>query len=84
MYGLCCRYQGKTVRIREHNGREHVGRIARVSPNRVYIEPVGGRGRLGGYGYGFDGRGYGYGYGFGYGIALGAIAGIALAGLFFW
>jgi hypothetical protein len=91
MYGLCCRYEGKVVRINEHGGRVHMGRITRVSPNRVYIQPMGPRGGLGGYGYGFGGYGGyggfggygGYGYG-GYGIALGAIAGIALAGLFFW
>jgi hypothetical protein len=86
MYGLCCRYQGKMVRIHEHGGRQHVGRITSVSRNRVYIEPVGPRG---GFGYGFGGYGgYGGGYGYGgyggYGVALGAIAGIALAGLFFW
>ncbi|MBM6618148.1 hypothetical protein [Bacillus suaedaesalsae] len=79
MYGLCCQYQGKVVRIREHNGREHIGRITRVSPNRVYIESNGPRG---GFGYGFYGGGYYRGYG--YSLALGAIAGIALAGLFFW
>ncbi|KAA0546727.1 hypothetical protein FZW96_15450 [Bacillus sp. BGMRC 2118] len=80
MYGLCCKYQGKVVRIREHNGREHIGRISRVSPNRVFIEPTGPRG---GFGYGFYGGGYYRGYG-AYSLALGAIAGIALAGLFFW
>lgn len=79
IYGLCCRYQGKVVRIREHNGREHVGRITRVSPNRVYIEPYGQRG---GFGYGYFG-GY-YGSGYGYSIALSFIAGVALGGLFFW
>ncbi|MFZ3589595.1 hypothetical protein ACOI1C_09990 [Bacillus sp. DJP31] len=95
MYGMCCRYQGKTVRINEHNGRNHVGLITRVSRDRVFIEPASQRGGLGGYGYGFYGGRYGgygggyggryggYGYG-GYGVALGAIAGIALAGLFFW
>lgn len=82
IYGLCCRYQGKVVKITERCGRTHIGKITRVTPNRVYIEPVGGRG-LGGYGYGFYGY-PGYGYGFGFSLALGAIVGIALAGLFFW
>ncbi|KKI88666.1 hypothetical protein WQ54_29550 [Bacillus sp. SA1-12] len=80
-YGLCCRYNGKVVRIHERNGRVHVGRICRVTPNKVFIEPMRQRS---GYGLGFYG-GYGYGgYGYPYGIGLGFITGIALAGLFFW
>ncbi|WP_246938510.1 hypothetical protein [Bacillus pinisoli] len=84
IYGLCCRYQGKVVKINEHNGRVHYGRITRVSRNNVYLEPIGSRGGLGGYGYWGYGYGYGYGYGGGYRVALGVIAGVALAGLFFW
>ncbi len=84
MYGLCCQYHGKIVKISDRSGRIHIGRITRVSTNRVYIEPIGSAGGLGGFGYGYYG-GYGYRrYGVGYAIALGAIAGIALAGLFFW
>ncbi|WP_456275800.1 hypothetical protein [Bacillus sp. AK128] len=82
MYGLCCRYQGKLVRINEHGGRVHVGRIQRVTRTHVFIEPVGTRGGLG-YGYWGGYGGYGYG-GYGYSLALGAIAGLALAGAFFW
>lgn len=76
-YDLCCRYQGKVVRINDTRGRMHVGRINRVTRNKVYIEPMTQRG---GYSFGY----YGYGYGYPYGIGLGFIAGIALAGLFFW
>ncbi|RSK27268.1 hypothetical protein EJF36_10460 [Bacillus sp. HMF5848] len=78
MYELCCKYHGKVVRIEDRNGRVHVGRITRVSREKVYIQPTGAGRNLGGYGFG-----WGWGWG-GYGIALGAIAGIALAGLFFW
>ncbi|KIL45378.1 hypothetical protein [Jeotgalibacillus soli] len=80
VYNLCCRYQGKVVRIQDRNGRVHVGEITRVSRDRVWIRPVRNQG---GYGYGWYGYGYGYG-GFGYGIALGAITGIALAAALFW
>jgi hypothetical protein len=81
-YDVCCRYRGRVVRINDKFGNIHVGRITRVTPNKVYIAPVRGGGRnLGGFGLGF----YGYpGWGWGFGIALAAIAGIALAGLFFW
>ncbi|MFD1735488.1 hypothetical protein ACFSCX_02825 [Bacillus salitolerans] len=81
IYGLCCRYQGKVVRINDRNGRVHVGRITRVTRSHVYITPA-GRPGAGGYGYGFYGAGYGWGAG--YGLALGVITGIALAGLFWW
>ncbi|MBM7659683.1 hypothetical protein JOC85_000450 [Bacillus mesophilus] len=81
IYGLCCRYQGKVVKIREHTGRVHVGKITRVTKTHVYIQPAGGG--LGGLGYGFYG-GWGWRPGVGYGLALGAITGLALAGLFFW
>jgi hypothetical protein len=78
-YHLCCRYNGKVVRINDRNGRVHVGRIHRVTPHKVYIEPTIGRG-----GYGFGYYGYGYGFGAPYGIALGFITGVALGGLLFW
>lgn len=81
MYGLCCRYNGKVVKINERNGRVHHGRITRVSRSHVYIQPVGGRGPGG---LGYWGWGPGWGWGAGYGVALGAITGIALAGLFLW
>lgn len=81
MYNMCCQYQGKRVRITDTEGKMHVGTITRVDRRRVWLMPDGG---MGGGGYGF-GWGWGYGGGgFGYGIALGAIAGIALAGAFFW
>lgn len=38
-YDLCCRYQGQVVQIREQSGREHIGRITRISDNRVWIDP---------------------------------------------
>ena len=78
LYNTCCQYHGKRVRIREKCGKMHVGTITRVDRGMVWIMPD--RGMGGGYGFGW---GYGGG-GFGYGIALGAIAGIALAGAFFW
>jgi hypothetical protein len=83
IYGLCCRHHGKIVRISCRDGRVHVGRISRVTPNRVYIDPIGPN--IGGYGYGYGGYGYGFRRrGFGVGIALGVITGVALSGLFFW
>ncbi|HZH62982.1 MAG TPA: hypothetical protein VEY70_26230 [Metabacillus sp.] len=77
-YNLCCRYYGKDVRITDRTGRVHLGRICRVTPNKVYIEP---RIQRGGFGYGFYGP---YGYGPAYGIGLGFITGIVLGGLLFW
>ena len=78
VYQLCCRHIGKRVCITEKNGRKHVGTITRVDRDRVWIMPTGG---LGGFGLGYWGWG---GSGLGVGIAIGAIAGIALAGAFFW
>ncbi len=79
-YDLCCRYNGKVVRITDRSGRTHVGRICRVTPNKVFIEPRIQRG-----GFGFYGPyGYGWGYGPAYGIGLGFITGIVLGGLLFW
>ena len=79
LYNQCCRFNGQRVRITCHDGRVHVGAITRVNRNMVWIRPDE---NLGGYGLGFFG-GYGES-GFGFGIALGAIAGIALASAFFW
>jgi len=76
MYNLCKQYHMKMVYITDKQGKRHVGRITNVDRRMVYIQPRGG---FGGYGFGYWGGG-----GFGYGIALGAIAGIALAGAFFW
>jgi hypothetical protein len=77
-YQLCCRYQGRVVRINDRFGKIHHGRIVRVSNSKVYIQPLL---RRPGFGYGY----YGYGgYGAAYGVALGAIVGVALAAAFFW
>ena len=65
------------MRITDKQGKVHVGRITNVDQNMVWIRP---ENNFGGYGFGF----WGFGPGLGYGIALGAIAGIALAGAFFW
>lgn len=78
-YQLCCRHHGKVATITDRYGRRYVGRISRVDRQFVYLQPS-GRG-LGGFGYGW---GWGWGPGFGYRVALGAIAGIAIAGLVFW
>ena len=82
MYNLCKQHHNKMVCITDKHGNRHIGRITHVDRRMVYIQPRGG---FGGYGFGYWG-GYGGwgGRGFGYGIALGAIAGIALAGAFFW
>jgi hypothetical protein len=37
---LCNRYMGKVVRIHDKSGREHVGRITKVTNEKVWIEPV--------------------------------------------
>ncbi|WP_047981116.1 hypothetical protein [Ornithinibacillus contaminans] len=81
-YNMCCRYKGRAVQIRTHDGRMHRGVIRHVSNNRVYLHPIDATRNLGGFSYPF---GYGYGYGgFGAGIALGAIATLALIPFFFW
>ncbi|MFC7686052.1 hypothetical protein [Ureibacillus sp. GCM10028918] len=77
-YDLCCRHIGKRVHITEKCGRRHVGTITRVDRDMVWIMPSRG---FGGFGLGFWGFGGG---GLGIGIAIGAIAGIALAGAFRW
>ncbi|QCR34097.1 hypothetical protein [Lysinibacillus sp. SGAir0095] len=77
-YDLCCRHMGKRVCITEKCGRKHYGTITRVDRDMVWIMPNRG---FGGFGLGFWGFGGG---GLGIGIAIGAIAGIALAGAFRW
>ncbi|RKQ29663.1 hypothetical protein [Oceanobacillus halophilus] len=78
-YDLCNRHRGKAVEITTRDGRKHRGIIRNVDQRRVFIQPLGGGRRIGGFGYGFYGYGpYGYRPGFGYGVALGAIATLAL------
>lgn len=75
-YELCCKYQGKRVRITDNQGNIHRGHITKVDNRMVWLMP-----ETAGYGLGF------WGFrapGFGYGIALGAITGIALASIFLW
>lgn len=81
-YNLCCQYNGQVVRISDRFGRQHVGRITNVTRQRVFIQPLGGRGR-GGFGMGYYG-GYGPGYGYPYGIGLAFVTGVVLGGLLFW
>ncbi|WLV25588.1 hypothetical protein QR721_05110 [Aciduricibacillus chroicocephali] len=87
-YQLCNRHKGKPVVIREKGGKVHRGIIERVDRNYVYLRPVNAGRGIGGFGSGYYyGPGYGYGYGYGYGwgrVALGAIAGFALATALFW
>lgn len=80
-HALCQKYRGRAVEIRTRDGRIHRGIIHRVSSNRVYLQPLGRPGNLGGFSYGYYG---GYGYGWGWGLALGSIAALALLPLFFW
>lgn len=81
-YEMCCKYQGKRVRITDKRNNVHVGRITKVDNRMVWLLPDNFDGHGLGWGYGY---GYGYGgSGFGIGIAIGAIAGIALASLFLW
>lgn len=81
-YRICNQNVGKVARITDRRGRVHVGRIVRVTPQKVFISPMIRRGAPG-YGYGWWG-GWGWGWGAAYGIGLGLITGIALGGLFFW
>lgn len=77
-FNVCRNGIGRPVEIRCHNGRVHRGIIERVSPNRVYLRPIGRRPNYGGYGYVGYGYGYGYGgWGFGWGVAIGTIAALA-------
>ncbi|MDA1475032.1 hypothetical protein [Bacillus changyiensis] len=79
-YRMCHQNIGKVARIRDKRGRDHVGKIVRVSPNTVYIAPP--RRGPGGFGYGFYGGWWGWGPA--YGVGLGLIAGIAIGSLFWW
>lgn len=88
-YNQCSRGVGRCVRIRTHSGEVHTGIIERVTPNKVYIRPIGGnRPGYGGLGYGFRrgyGPGWGWGWGFGaaaFGVSLGLIAALAFIPFF--
>lgn len=88
-YNQCSRGVGRCVRIRTHSGVVHTGIIERVTPNKVYIRPIGGNRRgYGGLGYGFRrgyGPGWGWGWGFGaaaFGVSLGLIAALAFIPFF--
>lgn len=86
-YHQCSRGVGRCVRIRTHSGEIHTGVIERVSPNKVYIRPIGGNRRnYGGFGYGYR-RGYRPGWGWGWGaaavgVSLGLIAALAFIPFF--
>ena len=77
-YNICCQHHGKRVRITCKDGRVHVGHITRVDDRMVWIRPDHHGGYSWGWGWGWGGPGLGYG------IALGTIAGVALAGAFLW
>lgn len=84
---MCHRGVGRPVVIHTVDGRVHRGIIHRVSRNKVFLRPMGGRGprNYGGFGYPYGPYGYGgwgFGWGLGVGIAFGAIA--ALAFTAFW
>ncbi|MCM3617249.1 hypothetical protein M3936_06645 [Sutcliffiella horikoshii] len=82
-YNQCCRYQGQMVTVRCRGGVSHHGRIVRVSPSHVYIQPT-GRNRFGGFGMGFWGGYYG-GYGYNpVAVPLAFVTGVVLGGLLFW
>ncbi|MEK4564395.1 hypothetical protein MKX54_06965 [Alkalihalobacillus sp. FSL R5-0424] len=83
LYQQCCSYKGRYVNIQHKNGQSYYGRIVDVDDKHVYVD-MGRNG--GGRGFGYNG---GYGYYGGYGsnvvpFAFGAIAGLALAGAFFF
>jgi hypothetical protein len=78
-YDMCNRGIGRCVQITTRDGRVHRGFIDRVTPNRVFLRPIGRNRNYGGYGYG----GWGWGFGFAAGIAIGAITAIAFIP-FFW
>lgn len=83
-YQVCNRGIGRAVQIRMRDGSVHRGVIERVSPDRVYLRPLGRTPSFGGFSYGYyGGRRWGWGWGFGAGIALGAIASLAFIP-FFW
>ncbi|MGE7664635.1 hypothetical protein ACQKMN_02860 [Ureibacillus composti] len=76
VYDLCCSFKGKRVCITDRNGRKHVGHITRIERDIVWIMPDRD---CGGYGVGYFRRDR-----FGVGIAIGFIAGVVLAPLFFF
>ena len=80
-YNLCQRYHGQNVTLSCRDGSRYSGRIVRVTPRTVYIQPTGGR-SFGGFGYGYYGGFYG-----GYspiGIPLAFVTGLVLGGLLLW
>jgi hypothetical protein len=86
-YRLCCRHYGKPARIIDRAGRRHFGRIVKVTPTHVHIQPS--RRRIAGFGYGYyrPWGGYGgyggYGYGYNtYAVPLSFIAGLIVGGIF--
>ena len=84
-YHICNRGIGRAVEIRTIHGAVHRGIIDRVTPDRVFLRPLGGHPRgIGGYGYGGYGYPWGWGFGFAAGIAFGAIATLAFIPFFFW
>lgn len=83
-YDLCCRYQGQVVQIREQSGREHLGRITRVTNDRVWIDPNYDYFPVNDYHFRNIGYSNYYRNNFGYPIAIGFISGIILASLFFF
>ncbi|RFU62530.1 hypothetical protein D0466_14880 [Peribacillus glennii] len=80
---MCHRGVGRCVRLTMKDGSVHRGIIDRVTPNRVYLRPIGGGRNFGGHGFGW---GWGWGWGAGAaaaGFAIGAIAALAFIP-FFW
>lgn len=74
---MCMKNRGRAVEIRTRDGGVHQGVIDRMDENCVYLRPLRGADRLGGFGYGL--------IGFGFGIAFGAIASLAfLPGFYYW
>ena len=60
-YDLCCQHKGKIVQIKEKCGNVHIGRIAHVDQENVWLE----RTNTGsGFGYGHGGHGYYGQYGY--------------------
>jgi hypothetical protein len=88
-YNQCSKGIGRCVRIRTHTGDVHTGIIERVTPNKVYIRPLGRERRnYGGFGFGYRGYGgYGPGWGWGWagaavGVSIGLIAALAFIPFF--
>ncbi|ENH98186.1 hypothetical protein J416_01789 [Gracilibacillus halophilus YIM-C55.5] len=40
-YDMCCKNIGRPAKIVTHDGKMHKGVIKRVTPSRVFIEPLG-------------------------------------------